>query len=442
MPTKIDINHVINNSKVSVFQLRVVALCIWISMLDGFNTQSIAFVAPALQEALSIESSSFGVVFSSALLGSGIGALSFGVLADKYGRKKLLILAVAIFSVMTLLCAKADSMTTLIIYRFLAGIGLGGALPNLITISSEYSPERLRSTFVVITIWGFPFGAIVGGIFSGNAIELYGWEIIFIAGGILPILTIPLLLLGMPESIRFLPYLKNSGEKISNILKKIAPEKTFNASDEYCISDPKKSGGNIRALFSKELCVMSILFSITYFMSLLLTFLLINWIPSLLNQAGLTIEDAVMGTVILNFAGIIGSFIFSRLIDSKGKPIFILAFGYFLGAIAVGLIGQVEISYWPLMICIFATGFFLLGPQMSLPGAITELYPTNIRSTGIGWIQFMGRAGSLLGPIIGGLLLSLGIGPSNLFNIGIIPAFVAAVSLFALTKIQAGKIEN
>jgi len=438
MPNKNDIkiSEVINDSKVSRFQIKVLALCCLVAMLDGFDTQSIAFVAPIISKTFEINSSSLGIVFSAALFGAALGGITFGVIADKYGRKGPLLLSVAIFGVMTIACGTADSTTELIIYRLLAGIGLGGAFPNIIAIVSEYSPERTRSTFVVLAIWGFPIGAIAGGIFSGYLIEEFGWQMVFYVGGGMSILSLFLLVSELPESILYLSTVKGTESRIATILNKLAPDNNFTGSDNFLVSEKPKVKQNYLTLFNKEYMSRTGIFSIVYFMSLLLSYLLVNWIPSLLSQSGLAIKEAVMGVVVFNFAGIVGSLVFSRLIDYRGYPIITLAICYFLGAVAVFFVGQIEITYWPIILSISVTGFFLIGAQMTFPAVVAEYYPVDIRSTGVGNMQSMGKVGSLIGPLVGGFLLSAGFSPSQLFEMGVIPTLVCAFSLIVYSRLD------
>jgi AAHS family 4-hydroxybenzoate transporter-like MFS transporter len=432
----IDISKVINETRISGFQIKVLALCCLVSMLDGFDTQSIAFVAPVLRQTLVIDPSTLGFIFSAALLGAALGGISLGIFADKYGRKVPTLVSVAIFGTMTIACGTADSTTELIIYRFIAGIGLGGAFPNIIAIVSEYSPDRTRSTFVVLAIWGFPIGAIVGGMFSGYLINEFGWQMVFYVGGGLSILSIVLLVFEMPESIRYLPTVKDSGERIAGILNKIVPHNKYSVSDNFFISEAPNVKQHYGAIFNKEYIARTVTFSIVYFMSLLLSYLLVNWIPSLLSQSGLAIEEAVMGAVVFNFAGIVGSLVFSRIIDYRGYPITTLVICYLLGAVAVFFLGQVEISFWPIILSIAVTGFFLIGAQMTFPAVVSEYYPVHMRSTGIGNIQSMGKLGSLIGPVVGGLLLSAGFSPSQLFGVGVLPVLVCVISLLVFSTID------
>jgi MFS family permease len=196
--------HIIDNSQLGAFQISIMAVCFVLIALDGFDTQSISFVAPTLREAWSVSPEMFGPLFGAGLFGTLIGSIFLGSLADKFGRKPMLILSTLVFGLMTLACATADSIEQLGTFRFLAGLGLGGAIPNIIALISEYSPKRVRSTAIVMTFTGFPIGAILGGIGSRHLIPHFGWESVFIAGGVLPLLMIPLVMLLVPESARFL----------------------------------------------------------------------------------------------------------------------------------------------------------------------------------------------------------------------------------------------
>jgi AAHS family 4-hydroxybenzoate transporter-like MFS transporter len=436
---KINISKVINEAKISSFQIRVLLLCFSISLLDGFDTQSIAFVAPAISSSIGIDDASFGLIFSIGLLGSGLGALFFGLLGDKIGRKKPLLITVFLFSIMTLACTLAESAGTFMLFRFLAGIGLGGALPVIITLVSEYAPERTRSTFVVITILGFPAGAILGGLLAGDLINNFGWHSVFYIGGLLPLMLLILLHFALPESICFLPKMKNSSHKIASILNKIIPHGKFDETFDYFIPEKKRQGGNIKALFSDGLAPGTVSLGLTYFMSLLVTFFLVNWVPTLLTKSGLTLEDAAMGTVVLNFSGLIGSLFITRAIDFMKRPMLILGYCYLAGTLSIGSIGQIEMTYWPIMAGLFSAGFFTIGAQIAFLAVVSGYYPTTIRSTGVGAIQFAGRAGSLVGPIVGGALLSIGLSPSNLFTLGVAPTLVCAITLLIFARTSAQK---
>ena len=219
-----DLTKIPEQAEMKLFQVGIMSICFAVVALDGFDTQSIAFVAPALRESWGISPALFGPLFGAGLFGTMLGSIFLGSLADSYGRKPLLLISTGLFGVMSLLCASATSIESLGIYRFVAGLGLGGAIPNVLALVSEYAPRRVRSTVIVTTFTGFPLGAVAGGIASAKIIPVFGWESVFICGGILPLVLVPLIIIGIPESLRYLSMGKNPRDKIRRILVRMDPE--------------------------------------------------------------------------------------------------------------------------------------------------------------------------------------------------------------------------
>jgi AAHS family 4-hydroxybenzoate transporter-like MFS transporter len=427
---RIDIVSVIDDAPLSALQWRVFTLLFVISMLDGYDTQAIAFVAPAISKAWQLPPSVFGPVFSTGLLGTVIGAVGFGMLADRIGRRLLTIGSVTLFGLLTWACAYTTNYNELLLCRLVAGIGLGGATVNFLALASEYAPTRARTTVVTICMWGFPLGAVIGGLFAGSMIEHHGWTSIFYLGAALPLLYVPALLLLLPESVRYMAYVPSKRATMASLLSQIDGTRKFSAQDDFYLIEPRVARGSVRALFSKGLGVGTVLLWIALFASLVLTYCLINWIPSVLKQAGLPIGDAVLGTVMINFAGIVGSFVMSRAM--KRRPLRVLVGAYLLGAVSVASIGFASHKVALIMSSIFLTGFFIIGAQMAVTAYITGYYPTSIRGTGVGWAQGVGRFGSLLGPLAGGTVLAATGQPSQMFLFCAIPALVACLALLGL----------
>lgn len=430
---RIEVASVIDDAPLSRFQWRVFVLLFVIIMLDGYDTQAIAFVAPAISKAWQLAPSAFGPIFSAGLLGTVIGAVGIGMLADRIGRRMLVIGSVALFGFLTWACAFATNYNELLACRLVAGIGLGGALVNFLALASEFAPARARTTIVTICMWGFPLGAVIGGSFAGSMIEHYGWTSVFYMGAALPLLCVPVLLALLPESIRYMTYVPGKRTVIATLLSKIDSARMFSANDEFYLLELRTTRGSVRELFSNGLGAGTVLLWITLFASLVLTYCLINWIPSLLRQAGLSIKDAVLGTVMINFAGIVGSFVVSRLM--KRRPLRILVIAYLLGAISVATIGFSGHDVPQIMVSIFFTGFFIIGAQLAVTAYITGYYPTSIRGTGVGWSQGVGRFGSLLGPLAGGAVLAVSGQPLQMFLFCAIPALVACLALICLARV-------
>lgn len=430
---RIDVAAVIDDARFSPFQWRIFILLFVVIVLDGYDTQAIAFVAPAISAQWKLPPAAFGPIFSAGLSGTVLGAVAFGMAADRLGRRWPVIVSVALFGVLTWMCSLADSYTSLLVYRLLAGIGLGGALVNFLALASEYAPERLRNTAVTISMWGFPLGAVVGGGFAGRMIEHFGWPSIFHLGAALPLLCVPVLIFLLPESIRYATLSGRQRERIAHALSQIDGRRQYRRDDTFYVAEPAASRGSVAALFRNGFGVPTVLLWFTLFSSLVMTYCLVNWIPSLLRQIGMPIREAVLGTVMINLAAIIGSIFVVRL--SKRHTLRRLAGAYVLGALAVAGIGLAGNRPLPVMTCIFFAGFFVIGAQLAVTAYITGFYPTSIRGTGVGWSQGVGRFGSLLGPLAGGLVLSLTAQPSQMFLFCAIPPLGAALALLLLARV-------
>jgi AAHS family 4-hydroxybenzoate transporter-like MFS transporter len=436
--TKVDVAAFINDSEISRFQYIIFTLCISIMMCDGFDTQALAYVAPSIASEWKLSPGIFGPVFAAVLLGSMVGAFAFGYLADRFGRKRTLVLCMILFGALNIGSAYATSIESFTLLRFLCGIGLGGVIPNVMALVSEYAPARRRATLVAITWCGFSLGAVVGGLISVPLISHFGWKSVFVFGGILPLCLVAIVVFALPESIKFLILARGKGVELVAVLKKLNPGRHFDDSSAFVLDEPRLGRGSISALFRDGLAIGSVFLCLAFFMSLMLVYLFINWIPLLLRQAGLPLQDAMMGTIIFNLSGIFGSVFCTQFIDRKIlPPVLILIFAYFVGAAAVFAIGFAGTSFWPIMGTIFLGGFFIIGAQLSLNAHITNYYPTAIRGTGVGWSQVVGRTGSLLGPLTGGALVSQGMSPSQLFQVSSIAPLLACACLLVFMKFSS-----
>jgi AAHS family 4-hydroxybenzoate transporter-like MFS transporter len=443
MKQRVEVAAVIDQSAISPFQCLIFLLCVLIVMCDGFDTQALAYVAPSIASEWKIAPASFGPVFAAVLLGAMIGAFVFGYLADKFGRHRILMICIGLFGALNLASAYASAIETFTLLRFLCGIGLGGAIPNVMALVSEYAPARRRETLVAIGWSGFALGAVLGGLISVPLIAHFGWRSVFIVGGILPLCLAPIIFFVLPESIKFLILVRGRGDTVASILRRIDPKVGYDAGSSFAIDEARPGTAPVVALFKDGMAVGSIFLCLAFFMSLLLVYLFINWIPLLLRQAGLPLQDALMGTIIFNLAGIVGSIVCTQMIDRKlAKPIVVLVGGYLAGAVAVLCIGFAGTAFVQIMATIFLAGFFIVGTQLSLNAYITNYYPTAIRGTGVGWSQVTGRLGALLGPLVGGALVAQGMSPSQLFQISSIAPLLACLALLIFAALSSRYSRN
>jgi AAHS family 4-hydroxybenzoate transporter-like MFS transporter len=437
----VDVVAFIDQERFGSFQITIVVICALIAMLDGFDTQAMAFAAPAIAAKLDLNVSSFGPVFGAVLLGLMLGALVMAPVADRYGRKPIIIGSLAFFGIFSLSTVLATSIPELILLRFLTGLGLGGAMPNVISLTSEYSPARLRATMISTMFCGFPLGAVLGGILAARMIPVFGWQSVFILGGIIPLLMVPILVFILPESVRYMTARGDTRSKISGILSKISGDSEIDPNSVFIVTEKKSKGFPVSHLLSEGRATRTILLWITFFMNLLMLYFLASWLPSVLRQAGIPIERAIISTVLLNLGGIFGALVLARISDRAG-PYRILTASYLGAAAFTYALGISGLAFPTLMAIIFLTGFCVIGAQINMNALAAEAYPTTIRSTGVGWALGIGRIGSIIGPVVGGLLLSANIGTPSLFMAAALPGVIAAVAVVVLSRAKTLGVET
>ena len=428
-----DLAHRLGAAPFGGFHLRLIAMCFLIAAVDGFDTQCISFVAPTLLKEWAMSRAAFGPLFSAGLFGTMLGAMTLAPVADRLGRKPVALGCVVLFGVMSLLSATADSAQTLGIYRFIGGIGLGGVIPNIIALVSEYSPHRHRATTVVAMFVGFPLGAMAGGAASHGIIEHYGWQAIFILGGVLPLLLAAIAALALAESARFLAS-RGREAALQKILAQIPPP-SGNAPPPPAPAHSTHRT-TVGTLFTADLRAWTLLLWTLSFLGMLLTYFLINWTPLLLVAAGFPQENAIMAVVLLNAGGVTGGLLIGRLLD-RVNVFAMLAVAFGLGAISVFALGAtLGLGLTVTLIMTVVTGFTLFGGQMNFPGLTANYYPVQVRSTGAGWAMAFGRLGSVVGPLLGGALVALALDTAQLLKLAAIPSALAVVVLLLLARVS------
>src|ERR1700694_4495969 len=429
----VDVAEFIDEEPVGRFQLKLLLTCAAVLFLDGFDTQAIGYVAPALAKEWGLTKGALGPVFSAGLFGLMIGALIFGPLADRIGRKKIIILSTLAFGIGTLATAFIQDVNTLLVIRFLTGLGLGGAMPNAVAMTSEFSPHRRRATMVMIMFCGFSLGAAVGGLLAAALIPQFGWRSVFVVGGVAPLLLVPILALWLPESVRFLALTGRAHERVAQLLGLISPKAVFAPATQFVVHEPHLAGIPVLHLFRDGRTLVTLLLWVVFFMSLLDLYFLTNWLPTVLNDLGASVSAAAVIGSMLQVGGVVGTFALGSVIARFSFRA--LALVYFIAVFAVGAIGQLGHSIVFVTMAIFAAGFCMVGGQIAANALAATFYPTSIRATGVGWALGIGRVGSIIGPLVGGALLTMKWSTASVFMAAAGAAPCAALAAFPRSRL-------
>jgi AAHS family 4-hydroxybenzoate transporter-like MFS transporter len=362
-----------------------------------------------------------------------IGALLFGPLADRIGRKKIIIFSTLAFGIGALVTAFAKDVNTLLAIRFLTGLGLGGAMPNTIALTSEFSPQRRRATMVMAMFCGFSLGAALGGFLAAGLIPHFGWRSVFIVGGVAPLLLVPMLALKLPESVRFLALTGRADARVAQLLGRINPRAVVAAATRFVVHEPELVGMPVLHLFRAGRTLVTLLLWVVFFMSLLDLYFLSNWLPTVLNDLGASVSEAAAIGSMLQVGGVVATFALGYIIDRFSFRA--LALLYFIAVFAVGAIGQLGHSVALVSMAIFVAGFCIVGGQIAANALAAGFYPTSVRASGVGWALGIGRVGSIVGPLVGGALLTMKWSTGAVFVAAAVAALCAALAAFSLSRI-------
>lgn len=428
----LDVQEVINAHPLSSFQKRVIFLCFLVVAIDGFDTAAIGFIAPALKAQWGATPAELAPLFAAGLFGLMAGAFVFGPLADRFGRKPVLAITTVFFGLATLASAFAPDIQMLTALRFVTGLGLGGAMPAAITLTAELCPEQRRSSLVTLMFCGFTIGSASAGLAASSIVATFGWPGLLVVGGMLPILLAPLLFAMLPESPRYLATRGASPARVAAILKPMAPRVDFTG---VTFTRPVKAPGSpVSQLFKDGLGLGTLLIWTTFFMSLLVFYLLSSWLPLLITTAGFSMANASLMGATLATGGTVGAILIGRLMD-RFEPHKVLAGAYLIAGFFVILLGNAVSQPWLLVLAIFGAGFGVAGAQVGVNALAAGFYPTTSRATGVSCANAVGRTGSVLGSMVGGVLLSLGWDLATVFAAAALPAFLAAVAMFAKSRL-------
>lgn len=429
-----NVEDALDRSRFSGFQKAIFAMCFLIVLLDGFDTAAIGYVAPALVVEWGVAKPQLAPVLSAALFGLAAGALVSGPLADRFGRRSVLIAAVIVFALGSLVCARAGGLDALVVWRFLTGVGLGAAMPNAVTLMSEYCPARRRALVTNAMFCGFPLGAAFGGFLAAWLIPNFGWRAVFVVGGVAPLLLAVALALFLPESIRFLVARGGAVARVRALLARIAPE-AAQAKGFVVAQASERDEAGARLVLSPALRLGTFMLWIAYFMGLVIFYAMINWLPLLLKEAQIAPTTATLVTSLFALGGF-GAIASGWLMDRADADGTVAAF-YGLTAVGVAALGAFLGAPGALMAAVFLAGVAMNTAQTSMPALAAAFYPTQGRGTGVAWMLGVGRFGGVAGSFLVGALTQMGLALPTIFLA--IAAAGALAALALLVKRRAGR---
>src|SRR5882672_5112696 len=384
------------------FQWVALSLCAATMFTEGYDAQFMGSVVPGISKDWGIAPGELWPALSAGLIGLMLGAFCIAPLADNFGRRRLVIYSVFAFGVLTIASIVSQSLIEMAIFRFLTGLGLGGARANTIELTAEFSPPAKRASAVAIMFCTFSLGAGFGGWVAAELMPAFGWESVFLFCGAMAVVLLPFLVLYMPESL------------------------------------PKKENAKVTIpvgkLFSDGRARITILLWIIFFANLMELYILTSWLPTTINAQGVDVYWAQIATALVQVGGIAGAFALAPLVDRYG-PQFVLAAAFVTAGLSIVILGLAGTSVGVTLLAAFGCGIGTVGAQNCNNGIAAKFYPTEIRATGVGWALAVGRVGSIIGPAVGGILLSTGLAIQNIFLVAIVPPLIAAAAYLVMGKV-------
>jgi MFS transporter, AAHS family, 4-hydroxybenzoate transporter len=432
------VSRLLDERGLSSFQIKLAVWSILLALIDGYDIGAIAFAAPHLIRSWGIAPNALGPVLSASLVGILFGSGIFGLIGDRYGRKTALIIANLWFGAFTFAAAYSTNLTEMFWLRLLAGLGIGGVIPNVVAINAESAPRKLRAILASVAVSFVPLGGAIPGFVAAILVPRYDWTVLFLIGGVIPIVVAIAAIFGMPESIKYMTLHESQRGKIERLLAAIRPGFQAPANARFVIEDEKQFPGfNPVYLFHDGLAVITPLLWLLFALNLMGYFFLLSWTPTLMTAAKVPPATAALAGATLQIGGTIGSLALSRWLQRH--RFLAVTVMLVLALPSVGLIGYAGLtSATALLIATFFAGFFVLGTQTGINVIGALVYPTSLRANGSGWELGLGRIGSIIGPLVGALFVGLSV--EQLYLWSTIPFLVAAIVCYAIHRLNTARL--
>jgi AAHS family 4-hydroxybenzoate transporter-like MFS transporter len=434
---QICIESVVNDRPLGRYRMAMIAICFLIVLMDGFDTQAIGFAAAAISRSRGIPLSDFGHMFSAGLLGSAIGAFALGTLGDRIGRRRLLVVSILVFSVCSFALPRLESFPGILLCRFLTGLGLGGALPNLLALCAEYTPRPLHAVVTGLLFAGFPAGGVAGAIVSAHIVPLFGWPAIFYIGGSVPLVLACLSAAVLPLSLQAVLRHPDGQRQAAGIARRIAPKHPFPDSVLFVDTREPQKEVSLRQVYRSGGTLPTLMLWCTSFMCFVLLIDVALWTPALLRQQGITQSSAATVVGMFNLGSVIGTAFGGKLLD-RLRPLTALPASFVAGGICIAMLGLAAGHVPVLALLCFLAGAFIGSCSAQLLCLAVRIYPSAMRASGVGWVVAFGRIGQIVGPLAIGALLSQGMAVKNIFLCVAFPALLAALSVSAFCRSRIG----
>src|SRR6202790_2180117 len=426
-----DVPTFINSRRVGAVQWVVIVLCALVMFLDGFDTQAISYMAPLIAKEWGLPRELLGPIFSSALTGLMVGYLLLSPLSDRFGHRRLILISTIAFGLLTLVTVFVSSVTELMILRFITGVALGAAIPSTVALTTEYSPKRLRATFVLVIYCGFSLGFVAAGALAAWSIPLYGWRSLLWIGSFAPVLLAIFVFLFLPESLDFLVRTKADPRSIWRVVRRVDQNLPHDCPDRFTTEIEEKRSA-VGSLFQSGRTFGTIVLWLVFGLNLAEFYALQSWLPTILTNLKYDLNTVALATSLTTIGGIVAAFAIGPAMDRLG-PYASLAAVYFAGVVFVALLGvAISAPAWVLLVGEFCAGFCVTGGKKRITALSAIFYPAPIRSTGVGWALGVGRLGGIGGPLLVGVLLGYHLQPASLFYAAAVPMLLAGVLVATL----------
>ncbi len=429
----IDVHELSDKARFNRFHAGMLLWCAVIIICDGYDLAVAGIALPSIMKDMGVTAQNAGFMVSSALFGMMFGAIFLGTIADRIGRRKAIAICIALFSVFTAAAGFTHDPYTFSAMRFLAGLGIGGVMPNVVAQMTEYSPKKIRATMVTLMFSGYAMGGMLAALLGKGLLETYGWSSVFMAAG-LPVLLIPVILKTLPESMPFL-IRENRLDELKQIVTRMEPSYRPDAGDRFALpAQDRAEGAPIGKLFQDGRGFSTAMFWIAFFMCLFMVYALSSWLTKLMASAGYSLGSALTFVLVLNFGAVIGAVGGGWLADRFNIK-YVLMGMYALAAVSITLLGF-KVPTELLFLLVGLAGASTIGTQIVTYAYAGQFYPMAIRSTGIGWASGVGRSGAILAPIAIGTLVGMALPLEQNFMAIAIPA---AIAVIAVSLIRHGR---